>query len=173
MFHVPSSKFQEKGFTLIEVTVAVVILVVGIVGIYTTFLRIVILTSGISNRLVAAYLAQEGIEIVRNIRDTNWVEGVVSWNEGLTTCSGGCEADYKTGTPEEETPLGSYDGGNYLNIDSNNFYSYSIGDQAKYKRKITIEEIDIDTLKVTVWVDWEEKGKPYDFEAEEYIYNYW
>ena len=173
MFHVLCSKFQKKGFTLIEVTVSVVILVVGIIGIYTAFSRIVILTSGISNRLVAAYLAQEGIEIVRNIRDTNWVEEAASWNEGLTTCSGGCEADYKTGTLDEDTPLRSYNGGDYLNIDSNNFYSYSVGDQAKYKRKITIEVIDINTLKVTVWVGWEEKGKSYDFEAEEYIYDYW
>ncbi len=163
---------SSKGFTLIEVTIAVVILIVGIVGIYTAFSRMVILTSGISNRLVAAYFAQEGIEIVRNIRDTNWVEGATSWNEGLTTCSSGCEADYKTGTPEQETPLRFYTG-DYLNIDSNNFYSYSAGTQTKYKRKITIKEIDADTLKVTVWISWEEKGRPYDFEAGEYIYDYW
>jgi len=163
---------SSKGFTLIEVTVAIVILIVGIIGIYTAFSRMVILTSGISNRLIAAYLAQEGIEIVRNIRDTNWVENATSWNDGLTTCSSGCEADYKTGTQGEETPLRSYTAC-YLNIDSNNFYGYSAGNQTKYKRKITIEEINVDTLKVTVWISWEEKGRFYDFEAGEYIYNYW
>ncbi len=160
---------SSKGFTLLEIMIAIAILIVGIVGISIVFSRISILTSGISNRLVAAYLAQEGIEIVRNIRDTNWVEGIGDWDYGLTTCSGGCEADYN----DEE--LSSY-GGNYLNIDSDNFYSYSVGTETKYKRKITITspgDPEGDVLKVSVLIEWSEKGEDYDFEAEEYIYDYW
>ncbi len=164
-------RFNKKGFTLLEVMIATVILVIGVVGIYTAFSRMVILTSGIPSRLIAAYLSQEGIEIVRNIRDTNWLIGGQSWDEGLTGCHGGCEADYKTGTLQEETPLRSY-GGDYLNIDQDNFYSYSTGVPTKYKRKITIEEIDPNILKVNILISWEAKRKSYDFETEEYLYNW-
>jgi len=34
-------------------------------------------------RITASYLAQEGIEIVKNIRDTNCLERASSWNYGL------------------------------------------------------------------------------------------
>lgn len=34
------------------------------------------------NRVIAAYLAQEAIEVTRNIRDTNWIEGV-GFSDGL------------------------------------------------------------------------------------------
>jgi len=157
---------SSKGFTLLEIIIAIAILVIGIVGISTVFSRISILTSGISNRLVAAYLAQEGIEIVRNIRDTNWVEEAGNWKEGLT--DGDWEADYQTqGSLNDD-----YDS-DFLNIDgSTGFYSYSAGTQTKYKRRITITSDGEDVLIVSVLIEWEEKGNPYDFGAEEYIYDY-
>jgi len=152
------------GFTLIEVIIAIAILVIGIVGIYSVFSRILTLTSGISDKLVAAYLAQEGIEIVRNIRDTNWIEGV-SWNDGLGV--GDWEADYAAGSLNDD-----YDG-DFLNIGGTGFYNYSSGTPTKFRRKITIEQIDTYTLKVTAWIGWEEKGNPYNFEVEEYIYDWY
>ena len=155
---------MNKGFTLIEVIVSIAILLIGIVGIYNVFSRILTLTSGISNKLVSAYLAQEGIEIVRNIRDTNWIEGV-SWNDGLG--AGDWEADYTTGSLDD-----SYDG-DFLNIGSDGFYNYPSGIPTKFRRKITIEQIDSNTLKVTAWIGWEERGNSHNFEIEEYIYNWY
>ena len=93
---------NEKGFTLLEMTVTVFILTVGILGMYGAITRTIAQSSEISNRLIASYLAQEGIEIVRNLRDGNWVEeektGMpIDWDTGFDTCSfaeGGCEADF-------------------------------------------------------------------------------
>ena len=93
---------KNKGFTLIELIIAILILAVATIGVYNSFSTVVIFTDGVSSRLTAAYLAQEGIEIVRNMRDNNWLDVYQGWKKGLsdtnTDCSNGCEADYRTGT---------------------------------------------------------------------------
>lgn len=62
---------NPKGFSLLEVLIATFILVVGILGMIGLISRSI--TSAIEDRqaIIAAGLAQEGIELVRNIRDTN------------------------------------------------------------------------------------------------------
>ena len=128
---------DKRGFTLIEVTVAMFLVTVGVLGVFTVIQRTISFISISSSKLVASYLAQEGIETIRNIRDSNWLEDV-AWDNGLTICSSGCEADYKTNTLQEETPLRPYGAGVYLNIDSDGFYSYSSGTITSLKRKIII-----------------------------------
>lgn len=61
----------NQGFTLVETLVAISIFTMSILGLIS------ILASGVSNinyakqKIVAGYLAQEGIEYVRNMRDTD------------------------------------------------------------------------------------------------------
>lgn len=68
-------KFGGKvaGFTLTEVMIGMMILTVAIVS--ATNLLIGLISSNQNNltTLQAYYLAQEGLEAVRNIRDTNWL----------------------------------------------------------------------------------------------------
>lgn len=177
---------KNVGFTMIELVIALFVLSVAITGVYNAFSIMVVATSQMSDRFTAAYLAQEGIEIVRNIRDNNWLQGN-DWNNGLSSanmdCSNGCEADYKTGTLAG-TGLIPYGGsGNYLyieHIDNNNFYSYqSNGTETKFKRKITITPDGDYVLRVSVDVFWDEKTTIFDFDqqnsitAEDYLYNWY
>ncbi len=66
---------SKKGFTLTEVMIAMSILTVAIVS--ATNLLISLMNSNRVNvtTLQAYFLAQEGLEIARNIRDTNWLQG--------------------------------------------------------------------------------------------------
>ena len=75
---------QNKSFTLIEVIVAIFLITVGTVGAFTLMQRTIAFTAVSSSQLVASYLAQEGIEIIRNIRDTNYLE-VSVWDDGLSS----------------------------------------------------------------------------------------
>ena len=128
-----------------------------------------------------SYLAQEGIEIVRNIRDSNWLNNR-DWKTGLsdenTDCSNGCEADYKIGTPSWPVLIPWTSDGNYLNI-KNNFYSYDKTGNfspTKFKRKITITASGLiinPVLKVSVLVTWQEKEETFDTEVEEYLYDWY
>lgn len=169
----------NQGFTLIELVISIFVLVVGVIGVYNSLSFAIIYTGDISSRLTAAYLAQEGIEITRNIRDNNWLSGSINWDNELNNCQLGCEADYKTGTQEGVSGLVPISGsGNYLNLGSNGFYSYdSTGSPpptpTKFKRRITVTPKTPDSMLVNVFVTWKEKGETLSFEAEEYIYNWY
>ena len=167
---------MQKGFTLIEISIAISILAITVVGIFSAFFVVVILTSDSTDRLTGTYLAQEGIEIVRNIRDQNWLNmDDCLYNQGNQNCptwlagnldssscrlnASGCQADYT------DSSLESYVSNNYLNIDVNGLYRHESGKQSKFKRKIIIEPvvdiINTDTehiIKVFVQVSWDKKG---------------
>ena len=176
---------KEKGFTIIELVISIFILSIGIVGIFNALSIITILTSDSGDRLTATYLAQEGMEIVRNVRDTNWLNTDTanasgsgtpySWLDGLADSTDvansrvkcdlvdPCEADYTSGSMSNRT--------DYLDMDSNGFYCYPSScpssPATKFKRKIIINETqDIhDTtnppyhiIAVTVEVSWDKKA---------------
>lgn len=183
---------KQQGFTIIEVIVAIFILSVAVVGVFSAFSLIVILTSNASDRLTAAYLAQEGVEVVRNIRDNNWLkEGSPEgsqWYDGLWRCfdAEGCEVDYRTTAdgPETVLPWAERD----LNI-INGFYAYDATNpsRTKFKRQIKISCLPYgdcsggdDIMKVSVEVFWREKpsilnpsGEPGSIMVEETLYNWY
>jgi prepilin-type N-terminal cleavage/methylation domain-containing protein len=71
-----------KGFTLIEVVVAVFVLTIGVLAVFNVVQNITVYSKVSSSRLTAVYLVQEGIELVRNQRDSNWLVGN-SWDSNL------------------------------------------------------------------------------------------
>lgn len=150
-----TNKNSNAGFTLLEVIAAVFVLTVGVLAAYSVVSRVLSTTHSSANRLTAAYLAKEGIEIVRNIRDTNWLN-VLSWNNGLVV--GDYEADYNDNSL---TPFGSL---SFLKIDGG-FYNYGNGNNTPFKRKINIGYPNTDDclssncLTVRVEVTWQEKGE--------------
>ena len=75
---------NQKGQSLLELLVALSILVVALTA--TIVLIVTSINAGreARNKLVATSLAREGIEIVRNIRDSNWIDTTdPSWDDGL------------------------------------------------------------------------------------------
>ena len=170
---------MEKGFTIIELAISIFILSVAIVGIFSAFSVTTILTSDSADRLTGTYLAQEGMEIIRNIRDTNWLNANSStWLDGLdlSACSSGqgCEVDYTESAPHPW----SYGTQDYLKINSAGFYVYDseIPSHTKFKRMISIlPTVDANNQQadhivlVTVAVSWDEKAtilNPSGFSAD-------
>jgi type II secretory pathway pseudopilin PulG len=178
---------MNKGFTIIELIIAIFILSIAIIGVFSTFSVMVILTSSTADRLTAAYLAQEGAEIIKNIRDNNWLSSEAAlWDEGLLYCeqSEGCKVDYKSGP----NIAGPWTGGeaDYLKTGSNGFYSYENDTKTKFRRKVTIVCLpsnDCTTdyiMKVSVQVFWDEKpnilnpaGSQGSIQTENTLYNWY
>lgn len=79
---------NNRGFTILELLAAIVVVSIGVLGAYSVAQKIFANTFVSANRLTAAYLAQEGVEIVRNTRDTNWIEGV-DWKDGMASSGWG------------------------------------------------------------------------------------
>lgn len=69
------------GFTLAEVVIGVAILSIVLIGITTLTITSIRANEANIHRLTAYYLAQEGLEGVRTIRDSNWLQNY-TWNEG-------------------------------------------------------------------------------------------
>lgn len=75
---------KKNGLSIPEAIIAIFIILVGISGISEVISK-TIPTPGLSSLyLKASYLAQEGIEEIRNIRDGNLINSR-SWNTGITS----------------------------------------------------------------------------------------
>ena len=161
---------MKKGFTLLEVILAVFVLTIAVSGAFALISQTFVLASLTQSKLIASYLAQEGIEIVKNSRDTNWLmqrtDSDILWNDGLN------EGDWQIDYNGRRLDYGSY--GNFLNINSEGFYSYSaIGKQTPFKRKISITNIDEKNIKVVVDVTWKERGRDYHVKVLEMLSNWY
>jgi len=164
---------RKRGFTLIEVLLAITVLTIAVGGIFNLMQRTLALAIANQNSMTAYYLAQEGLEIVRNVRDNNWLlrdnNPDVAWDSGLE--EGDHEADYG------QLTLLSPSGQN-LCIDEGGFYGYgNCPKDTVFKRTITISKEIVDevtiALHVTVEVAWQERGVARSAKATEYLYNWY
>ena len=157
---------NKKGFTLMELLISISIFSVGIVAIYSIVPNIVSITSTNINNFTASQLAREGLEVVRNMRDSNWLNRD-PWDQGLS------DGDYLV--EYDETSLIPF-ADQYLKRDSSGFYNYSSGEDTVYKRTVTISHIDADSIEVTVEVTWPEaaifSAASNSFSAKEILYNW-
>lgn len=71
----PTVKHQNQaGQTLIETVVAIFILIMGVSSALGLALYSLNASSNISKQIIAVGLAREGLEAVKNMRDTNWLK---------------------------------------------------------------------------------------------------
>lgn len=157
------SKTNKKtGFSLLDVIFAVGITMVGLVAMLS-LLRYVVVAGRVSNeKFMANHLAQEGIEMVRGIRDSNWLGGR-TWNEGLGV--GTYRAQYNSGSllPYANLPL---------KRDSSGFYNYnSTGTDTKFYRTIYIYS-GSDSIDVVSEVRWTETLGQFATVIEDKLYNW-
>lgn len=162
-------KNRNCGFSLLETTVAVAILVAAVIGPLTLASSSIKSSSQAKNNLAAAGLAQEGVELMRNFRAKNVFEGSV-WTAGMDSCfsASGCQIDAAT---LEIAACGA--SCSNLNFNqSSGLYSYGSGAPTIFIRTISIEAISADEIKIKVLVAWQERFGPQKFTLEEYLLNW-
>ncbi len=151
---------KSAGFTLLEMVVALSLLIGGVLVVYSSSARMMAHIYDNQSRLVASYLAQEGVEVVRNIRDKNW-SGGQSWLNGLGI--GNWQVQHNS------TFLTAYNG-QPLRLD-NGYYQYGSGPNTVFRRKITISHPGADVMNVLVEVNWPHDGG-HSVKAEKFFYNW-
>lgn len=149
---------MKKGFTLIETLVATAIIVTATAGPLSLAGQSFAQANYIKDQITATYLAQEGLEIMRNIRDVNNISKIDYWYQICRL--NGCVVDgtdYKMNPAPPQYDVKTYTTSNeYLKFDTDrNIYSYSSGTKSIYSRKIIIAEIVAgQEYKVTSSVKW-------------------
>lgn len=75
------------GFTLLETIIAIGIIATAVIAIMTMSLQLFKASETFSSQFIASNMAREAIEVVRQVRDTNWLEydtdSTTAWNDGL------------------------------------------------------------------------------------------
>lgn len=149
--------FAQKGQTLVELVVAISIILIGVVS--ALVLTMVTIRGGKESgmQVTAANLAREGVEVVRQKRDSNWLKiesntlSFSQWDDGLknegndyTTIalfvesSHGWTLDYNAGTSIEECA----DNDSCRLYFQNGIYSHDPGGEASpYYRLIQTNEV--------------------------------
>ncbi len=159
---------KNKGLTLIELVIAVFIIAVGTVGAFSVLQKVIVSTTLSSSRLTASYLAQEGVEIIRNIRDTNWVFVTPSWDDNINVDSSNY-LDYQSSAFPDSACVGDY-----LKFDESlGFYICNPPSDGKFKRTITVVKPEADKMEVTVQVEWKELGGAHSITVQENLYNWY
>ncbi|MDO8600538.1 MAG: prepilin-type N-terminal cleavage/methylation domain-containing protein [bacterium] len=194
------SNFQKRkalGFTLLETVVALAILTAAIVGPMSLVSRGIAGARTSKNRVIGSYLAQEGMEVVRGIKENNALAGKTAnagvcndsdqWDFGL--CPGSGPLAWRanilnlTLEPGGDSPV-------LLDYDSSSgnpgLYNYQSGNQTIFTRTVEIfvpsgPEVDAesgfsippeDILDVVITVFWREGLSTREVELVERFYNW-
>lgn len=154
---------SSKGFTLIEALVSLVVLTIALGPALVLSSNISSTASVIQNNLIAANLSQEGLEVIRALRDANWYNGL-SFDTGLP--DGIYRIDWNS------NDLISLEGNPPLKI-TNGLYNYSSGTDTIFKRTITITKINSEELRITSEVSWTERGeRARSVKAESHLFDW-
>lgn len=159
-------KQQKTGFSLLETTVAVAILVVAVLGPLTLASSSIKSSSLAKNNLIAAGLTQEGIELFRNRRASNVLK-----NQGWTTGLGGCFLPNGCVIDAANLAVDSCSASCApINLDAaSGLYGYAAGSPSIFTRKITAENTGANEIKIKSSVTWSETFGGQKFELEEFM----
>lgn len=156
-------KSNNTGFTLIEALVSLVLLSLAIVP--ALYLSTTAVSSAllIEHNLIAANLAQEGVEVIRAMRDANWFNNSV-FDSGLS--AGIYRVEWNS---DSLIPLGSNP---FLKI-NNGLYNYTSGTDTIFKRTVDITKISSSELRVVSTITWTEKGnRNKNIPVESHLFNW-
>lgn len=139
---------RYKGFSFMESMIAVTVLSMGIIASLSLISSSFRESADSRDQIMASLLAQEGVELVQNIRDNNWVRagsGVDSFSYNLDITnplnSANCriDKDFAYGTDILECGQGGYlnTSDNYrLYLNAAGYYVHDSGDETRFYRKI-------------------------------------
>lgn len=185
-------KNKTSAFTLVETLVAVSIFSISILGLLSVLATGISDTTYAKNKMIAAYLAQEGTEYMRNVRDTYMLYGVTGqagWDAfagrmtaGGASCQGanGCyfsdqSVSYSDATQPIIDIVLTACGATcpYLLYDATTGkYGYVSGTATGFTRKIRYTAINANESKVFSTVYWTQGSGSYQMTFSESLFNW-
>lgn len=174
---------EQRGFTLVETLVAITIIAVAIIGPLYAVQQALNASRVARDVLVASSLAQEGIEYVRGVRDSNYVTNFVSpgarnWLSALDGTAGGtatyanCIAADCVVDPTQST-ISSTIAPLYLSS-AGLYNQQGSGTQTKFTRRVRLAAVSGSTTEilVTVTVTWTMLGQAQSVTITDRLHNW-
>lgn len=171
MFKLTMKKSKKNGFSIVEVMVSITILTIGLLGVSSLVIQNIKVQRINKNDLVASMLAQEGLELVRNLRDKNWLDqSNPDWRAGINDDDDTFAIDYFLSSQDfnpdyindSETKLYLKDG----------FYAHDpTGASTIFSRLISITDY-ADYMAASSTVRWTMAGKTSDYVLETRFYDW-
>jgi len=160
---------NSSAFTLIEVIMVLFIVSLGLVGVLALIVQNIQSQTLNKHSLIAYQLSQEGIELVRRVRDSNWKAGV-DWDTNLE--AGDYFMDYLDSVPQlilisDEDPV--------LKFDSNGYYYHDSGSpglNTNFIRNIQIVDQDEYSKYIIVTVSWRDYNRTHEYVLETILYDW-
>lgn len=189
MFESKKRKFKNKGISLIETMVTIMILAFAITGAIYLMITIVNSTAKNKTRITAIYLAQECTELSRNLRDSAWKQNL-SWdcafpdktksyrispnveNKPPLTVIAQTDCQKELGALVE--PNDGLDDFFILKKTNGGFSHESLPNAQKtnFQRKISIKDADSEKMTITCEVSWKNKVSTEKVEISEILTNW-
>ena len=152
-----------------EVIVILFIVSLALVGLLSLIVQNIQSQNYNKGNLIAYQLAQEGTELVRKVRDSNW-EAASSTFSNLAT--GRYFMDYEDTVPQ----LVSDDSEIILKKDADGFYFHSLASPlpvSGFSRDIWLTSLDEHSLRVLSRVFWSEHDRNYFYSLETILYDWY
>ena len=163
------NKFNKyAGQIMVEALVAISIILVGILGVFTLTSSSISINRTAADRYVAINLAKEGVELVKSLLDRNIIDELPWNNLPGFIMDGDYKIDYDDDALSEWSPSSFL----FFSKDSGGYRYQELGDvETNFNRKIAIDNIDDRHIKVTSTVYWKSKNIDYEFSVVDYFYD--
>ncbi len=161
-------KPKASGFSLLETTIAVAILVSAIVGPLGLASQSIKSASVARNNIIVSNLAQEGLELMRNYRSKNVLAGR-SWTNGMDSCGAGsgCRID-----PVDLVIRNCSATCEPLKFDSAlHLFNYQSGEDSIFTRIIRLQNITANEVKITSSIVWSDRFGSHTFDLTGFLFN--
>lgn len=168
----------RRGQSLLETMIALFILVIGFLGVFTLLVQSFLLSRTVSNSTIATYLASEGIEIAKSLVDHDMYQGIEGTGLGWTACFGAIGKDYELDYTTTVCPPPQYASDHFLNYNpTTHHYLYSYNDlvggssPTLFKRLIRVTP-NGDEITVNSIVTWTTGLNAQSLNLEDHFYNW-
>jgi prepilin-type N-terminal cleavage/methylation domain-containing protein len=188
---------KNRGFTLVETLVAISIFSLSVLGIMSVLSQGIKDTNYSKRKITATYLAQEGVEYVRNMRDTyvlfDATDPQAGWNDGFLNKFQNCQAigcyieDEDVSYIDNSQPIIDVDvracgdatcsSRPLLYNETTGKYGYVSGINSGYYRKIQVVPItdgdgEVNEVKIISTVYWSQGSGSYNVSFSESLFNW-
>ncbi|MCX7778909.1 MAG: hypothetical protein N2259_01530 [Patescibacteria group bacterium] len=163
---------MKKGFTLVETIVAATLIVTALLGIIALASYSYSIGGRSGEALLATSLAREGMEVMRAIRDSNWL-ALNDWNYGLSAGSFIANADSTSLTQA------SFSGGSTIKDCTNcglclssGRYFHCPSPNTIYKRLLQITSLSPNEIRISSQVLWRTKAGDQTINLQQILTNW-